>query len=73
MPLQPIPWLTILWEKLQIDIVGELHDVPYSCHFTIMVHNLCSKWCERYPASQVMASMVIGYVENYSLDGVCIR
>ena len=45
-PLQLIPWPSQPWDKIQIDIVAELHVAPQNYRYLIVVHDLCSKWPE---------------------------
>ena len=38
-PLQPL-------DKIQIDIMGELHGAPQNYRYLVVFHDLCSKWPE---------------------------
>ena len=42
--LQPIQWPSRQWEKIQIDIFGEVQAAPYHQRFMIVVYGLHSKW-----------------------------
>lgn len=50
-PLQPVPWLSCLWEHLQLDISGEIHDhgIPYHQRFLVVLYDLHLKWPEEVP------------------------
>ena len=63
-PLQLIPWPSQPWDKIQIDIVGELHVAPQNYRYLIVVHDLCSKWPEVCPTSQIGMEQVVGFLED---------
>ncbi len=45
-PLGSLPWPTQLWDHIQLDICGELYDVPHNLFFLVVVYDLHSKWPE---------------------------
>lgn len=45
-PLGSLPWPTKPWDHIQLDICGELHDVPCHLHCLVIVYNLHSNWSE---------------------------
>ena len=61
-PLQPIPWPSQPWDKIQIDIVSELHGAPQNYRYLIVVHDVCSKWPEVCPTSQIGTEQVVGFL-----------
>ena len=63
-PLQPIPWPSQPWDKIQIDIMGELHGAPQNYRYLIVCHDLCSKWPEVCPTSQIGTEQVVGFLED---------
>ncbi len=39
-PLGSLPWPTKTWDHIQLDICGELNDVPCHLHCLVVVYNL---------------------------------
>ena len=72
-PLQPVQWPAGPWDRIQIDIFGELHAASYSQRFMIVVHDLFSKWPEVHVVQNVTTATVIDFkfFSLYLLDGVC--
>ncbi|KAJ8403267.1 hypothetical protein AAFF_G00354840 [Aldrovandia affinis] len=58
-PLQPTPWPNGPWEKIQVDIFGELQAAPAHQKYLIVVTDLYSKWPEVIATSNVTTATVI--------------
>ncbi len=63
-PLQPVQWPAGPWDRIQIDIFGELHAAPYSQRFMIVVHDLFSKWPEVQVVQNVTIATVIDFLQS---------
>ena len=50
------------WQKLQIDIVDEIHGAPSTHKYIIVVHDLHSKWAEIHLCSHVSSQRVISFL-----------
>ena len=64
LPLNPVKWpkQSYAWQKLQIDIVGEIHGASSTHKYIIVVHDLHSKWPEIHPCSHVSSQRVISFL-----------
>ena len=63
-PIKPVPYPTRPWEKLSIDIIGELHGCPSTHRFVIVLLDLHSKWPEIKPVSTITSSAVISFLSD---------
>jgi hypothetical protein len=45
-PVQPTPWMAVSWQRLQVDIFGEIQVAPSRQQYAIVAHDLGSKWPE---------------------------
>ena len=63
-PVKPIPYPSKPWEKLSIDIIGELHGCPQSHRFVIVLIDLHSKWPEIKPVTTITSSAVITFLSD---------
>jgi len=57
-PLQPISYPARPWQKLALDIVGELHGLPDNHRFLMVLVDLHSKWPEIRATSSITTSSV---------------
>ena len=62
--LQPVQWPAGPWDRIQIDIFGELHAAPYSQRFMIVVHNIFLKWQEVQVVQNVTNPTVIDFLRS---------
>lgn len=62
-PLGSLPWPTQPWDHIQLDICGELHDVPHHLRFLVVVYDLHSKWPEVTSVGSVTSSSIIDFLE----------
>ena len=44
--------------------MGELHGAPQNYRYLIVVHDLCSKWPEVCPTSQIGTEQIVGFLED---------
>ena len=63
-PLQPVPWSSQPWKKIQIDIFGEVVAAPSSQRFMVVVHDLHSKWPEVRAFPRVTSDVAISYLQE---------
>ena len=63
-PLQPVQWPAGPWDRIQINVFGELHAGPYSQRFMIVVHDLFSKWPEVQVMQNVTTVTVIDFLQS---------
>lgn len=63
-PLQPIDWPSAPWDHLQLDICGELPNVPHHQRFLVVVYDLHSKWPEVAPMGTVTSAAVIDFLNQ---------
>ena len=61
-PLQPVEWPEQPWDKLQIDIFGDIQAAPYSHRFITVVHDMHSKWPEIQTSKDVTTETVITFL-----------
>lgn len=62
-PLGSLPWPTKPWDHIQLDICGELHDVPHHLRFLVVCYDLHSKWPEVAPVGTVTSGSIIDFLE----------
>ncbi|KAJ7993939.1 hypothetical protein DPEC_G00259880 [Dallia pectoralis] len=63
-PLQPVDWPSAPWDHLQLDICGELHNVPHHQRFLVVVYDLPSKWPEVAPMGTVNSAAVVNFLDH---------
>ncbi|KAJ7991418.1 hypothetical protein DPEC_G00283640 [Dallia pectoralis] len=63
-PLQPVDWTSAPWDHLQLDICGELHNVPHHQRFLVVVYDLHSKWPEVAPMGTVTSAAVVNFLDQ---------
>ncbi|KAJ8006677.1 hypothetical protein DPEC_G00109710 [Dallia pectoralis] len=63
-PLQPVDWPSAPWDHLQLDICGELHNVPHHQRFLVVVYDLHSKWPEVAPMGTVTSAAVVNFLDQ---------
>ena len=63
-PLQPTPWTAVPWQRLQVDIFGEIQIAMAHQRYAILVHDLGSKWPEVRLCSQVRTQEVVQFLED---------
>ncbi|KAJ7998292.1 hypothetical protein DPEC_G00221180 [Dallia pectoralis] len=63
-PLQPVDWPSAPWDHLQLDICGELHNVPHHQRFLVVVYDLHSKWSEVAPMGTVTSAAVVNFLDQ---------
>ena len=64
---EPVQWLAEPWDRIQIDIFGELHAAPYSQRFVIVVHDLFTKWPDVQVVLNVTTATVIDFLQSLSV------
>ena len=57
-PLQPIPYPSRPWQKIALDIVGELTGVPDQYRYLIVLIDLHSKWPEVRPTHTITTAAI---------------
>lgn len=62
--MQPLSWPSHLLEHLQLDVCGEIHEVPHHQRFLVVAFNLHSKWLELIPTGTVTSRVIIDYLES---------
>ncbi|KAJ8015112.1 hypothetical protein DPEC_G00022770 [Dallia pectoralis] len=63
-PLQPVDWPSATWDHLQLDICGELYNVPHHQRFLVVVYDLHSKWPEVAPMGTVTSAAVVNFLDQ---------
>ncbi|KAJ8007735.1 hypothetical protein DPEC_G00097290 [Dallia pectoralis] len=63
-PLQPVDWPSAPWDHLQLDICGELYNVPHHQRFLVVVYDLHSKWPEVAPMGTVTSAAVVNFLDQ---------
>ena len=63
-PLNPIQFPSKPWQKLSLDIIGELHSAPQNFRFCLVLTDLHSKWPEVKPVSQITSTAVITFLSE---------
>ena len=61
-PLNTVKWQKQPWQKLQINIVGEIHCSLSTHKYIIVVHTLHSKLPEIHPCSHVSSQRVMSFL-----------
>lgn len=52
------------WSHIQLDICGELHNVPQHQRFLLVAYDLHSKWPEVLPTSSITTKVVIDFLSS---------
>ncbi|KAJ8346766.1 hypothetical protein SKAU_G00281670 [Synaphobranchus kaupii] len=63
-PLQPLDWPPVPWDHLQLDICGELYNVPHHQRFLVVVYDLHSKWPDVAPMGTVTSAAVTSFLDQ---------
>lgn len=61
-PLQPAPWPDQPWQKLGMDIIGPLHDVPQNARFVISLIDYHSKWPDICYMHNVTSEVIVEFL-----------
>ncbi len=71
-PLQPITWPSKPWEKLQLDIFGEIHVAPQDSRFLLVITDLHSKWPEISASQHITTATVTAALSDlFARWGLC--
>lgn len=63
-PLQALDYPSGPWEHLQLDVCGELHNVPHHQRFHIVLYDLHSKWPEVTPMGTVTVETIVIFLDQ---------
>ncbi|XP_064464128.1 uncharacterized protein K02A2.6-like [Ornithodoros turicata] len=69
-PLTPVPFPSMPWEKLAIDITGPLEKASPDCRFAVTLVDYYSKWPEVFFSASVTSVTVITFLQQvFSREG----